>query len=191
MTANPEKILRTLDSHLDHEVRLIVYGRAALCLGFERARPEFGATEDVDGIVAMRQLEALENDVQFWEAIEATNTTLKSAGLYLTHLFQEDQVFLRAEWERCIIPMTRPVTKWLRLYRPATIDLILTKMMRGDDQQDMNDIEFMIVHDRVTPEQIEKAFERVVIPDVFELREAFHKAAPIVRRIVHEHGFVD
>lgn len=186
---NPEKILRTLDDHLDHEVRLIIYGRAALHLGFEEVRPEFGATEDVDGIVAMRQLEALENDDQFWEAIEATNQALESEGLYITHLFQEDQVFLRADWESRILPVSRPETGWLRLFRPATLDLILTKMMRGDDEQDMNDVEFMIGHDRITPEEIEEAFRQVVIPDVPELRDAFEKAVPVVRQTVMDAGF--
>lgn len=32
---NPERILKTLDAYLQGEVRLILYGRAALVLGFE------------------------------------------------------------------------------------------------------------------------------------------------------------
>jgi hypothetical protein len=31
---NAERILRELDSHLDHEVRLVLYGRAAIAIGF-------------------------------------------------------------------------------------------------------------------------------------------------------------
>jgi hypothetical protein len=44
--------------------------------------------------------------------------------------------------------------------------------MRGEDAQDMSDIEFLIQHDRVTREQIESAFNEAVIPDLVELREA-------------------
>jgi len=33
---------------------------------------------------------------------------------------------------------------------PATLDLILTKMMRGEDSQDMEDRAFLIQHDRIT-----------------------------------------
>ena len=32
---NAERILRTLDERLDHEVLLVIYGRAAVALGFE------------------------------------------------------------------------------------------------------------------------------------------------------------
>jgi len=45
---NPRKILKTLDANLQSEVRLILYGRAALVLGFEDSPQEFGATMDVD-----------------------------------------------------------------------------------------------------------------------------------------------
>ena len=34
---NAERIVRELDAHLDHEVRLVLYGRAAIALGFEEA----------------------------------------------------------------------------------------------------------------------------------------------------------
>ncbi len=80
---------------------------------------------------------------------------------------------------------TRPSTRWLRLFRPATLDLILTKMMRGDDPQDMEDIAFLIRHDRITPAQIETAFKDAVIPNVTELHDAFERAKPLVREIAN------
>jgi hypothetical protein len=49
------------------------------------------------------------------------------------------------------------------LFRPATLDLILTKMMRGDDPQDMTDIEFLIAHDGIKPVQLEEAFGQAVL----------------------------
>jgi hypothetical protein len=45
---NPERILCALDHHLVKPVHLILYGRAALALGFPPPRPEFAMTLDVD-----------------------------------------------------------------------------------------------------------------------------------------------
>lgn len=181
---NPAEVIRTLDSHLDHEVSLVIYGRGALALGFEETRPEFRATQDVDGIIRMGQLDELTNDELFWDALERTNKDLEPQGLYITHLFQEDQVFLRPDWESQIVPVLRPPTRWLRLFRPATVDLILTKMMRGNDPQDMEDVAFLVRHDGITPEQMEPAFARVRMPDIQELRDAFDRALPAVREIL-------
>ena len=181
---NASLILQTLDQQLDHPVRLILYGRAALQLGFSNAPSETAQSKDVDGIVPLGDLDALSADEQFWDAQEATNTELRPRGLYITHLFRADQVFLRRDWEQHLLPMTRPPLRWLRLFRPATLDLILTKMMRGEDAQDMADIAFMVHHDGVTAEQIEAAIAQAVIPDLQELREAFERAKPRVREIV-------
>jgi len=46
---NAELILKTLDQHLDHPVRLILYGRAALQLGFANPPAEVSFSKDVDG----------------------------------------------------------------------------------------------------------------------------------------------
>ena len=59
-------------------------------------------------------------------------------------------MFLRRDWAAHIIPITRLRLNHLDLLRPATVDLVLTKMMRGNDEQDMADAEFMIRHDRIT-----------------------------------------
>jgi hypothetical protein len=53
---NPSEVLLTLDRELDHEVGLVLYGRAALYLGFPGAPAEFGTTQDVDEF----------NGVQHW-----------------------------------------------------------------------------------------------------------------------------
>jgi hypothetical protein len=181
---NPAEVLLTLDGQLDHPVSLVIYGRAALCLGFDGIREVYFKTEDVDGIIRMSQLDGLVNDELFWDAIEETNRILDDKGLYITHLFQEDQVFLRPEWESHLVAITRPPTKWLTLFRPHAIDLVLTKMMRGADEQDMEDVEFLVRHDALTSEQMEPAFATVRMPDVIELRDAFQKALPIVRDIL-------
>lgn len=185
---NPSEVILTLDAELDHTVSLVVYGRGALCLGFENPPPAYYSTQDVDGIIRMAQLEELVSDEAFWSAVDRTNQKLEPKGLYITHLFQEDQVFLRPDWERYILPVSRPATRWLRLARPHTVDLILTKMMRGDDSQDMEDVEFLVQHDGITLEQMEPAFANVRMPDIPELRDAFQRALPRVREILRRCG---
>jgi hypothetical protein len=180
---NPSLILRTLDGHLDHPVRLILYGRAALQLGFTDPPLGCGQSKDVDGIIPLGDLQELTEDEKFWDAVEATNAKLRPHGLYVTHLFRADQVFLRPDWERHLVPITSLPLRWLRLCRPATLDLILTKMMRGDDAQDMADVAFLIGHDRITRDQVEAAFAEVQIPDLPELRQAFERAKPRVREL--------
>lgn len=186
VTNNPTQVLQTLDAELDHEVSLVLYGRAALCLGFENSPAQFATTQDVDAIISLSQLPALMKDDKFWEAQERANLKLEPKGLYITHLFSEDQVFLRPEWEKHLVPLTRPATLHLKLYRPDAVDLILTKMMRGNDTQDMEDIAFLIRNGCITAEQMEAAFECVRIPDVQELREAYLRAQPTVRQILRE-----
>lgn len=181
---NATLILRTLDGHLRGPARLIVYGRAALQLGFLHPPPEVGESKDVDAIVPLGDLDELSANEGFWDAQAATNEELRPKGLYITHLFQADQVFLRHDWEQYLVPLPRPPTRWLRLFRPATLDLILTKMMRGDDPQDLADVAFLVGHDGVTPAQLEAALAAAVIPDLTELRDAFERAKPLVRALV-------
>lgn len=185
---NPTEVLQTLDRELDHEVGLVLYGRAALYLGFPDAPAEFGTTQDVDGIIRLAQLPALMEDHRFWDAQERTNRILEPRGLYITHLFCEDQVFLRPDWELHLVPVTRPVTRWLRLFRPHAVDLILTKMMRGNDPQDMADIAFIVRKSGVTLADMETACDEVRMPDLPELRDAFEKALPFVREILCQSG---
>ena len=183
---NAERILATLDQRLDHEVSLVIYGRAAIALGFENPPDAVKLTLDVDGIIPVSQVAVFRADSNFWDAQEATNRELVKDGLYITHLFEADQVFLRRDWEPQLVPITRPPTRWLRLFRPATLDLILTKMMRGDDPQDLADIAFLIRHDHLTLAQIEIAFAEAVIPDLVELRDAFERAKPLVRELARK-----
>ncbi len=180
---NPERILLTLDRHMDHEVALIIYGRAALALGFANPPATVRSTVDVDALIPMTRVDAFRTDGGFWDAQEATNRELEPEGLYITHLFEAKQVFLRPDWEQHLVPVTQPSTRWLRLFRPATLDLVLTKMMRGDDPQDLADIEFLLRHDRITLAQLEEALRLAVIPDLVELRDAFEQAKPRVREL--------
>ena len=177
---NSERIVRELDSHLDHEVRLVLYGRAALALGFLDAPDRVKHSLDVDAIIPMSAVDSFRTDLAFWDAQDATNRELKKDGLYITHLFEAKEVFLRRDWEQHLVPITHLPLRWLRLFRPATLDLILTKMMRGDDAQDLEDIVFLIRHDGVTRAQLEETFQRARLPEVVELHDAFAKAKPLV-----------
>jgi hypothetical protein len=181
--ANASLILQTLDRHLDHPVRLILYGRAALQLGF--VPPQVGAahSKDVDCIIPMADVEPLTADSGFWEAQALTNEELRPLGLYITHLFPASEVFLRRDWEQHLVPIARGSLQQLRLFRPAALDLVLTKMMRGDDPQDMTDAGFLIRHDRITEMQLQEAFAQMKPIALVELRDAFERARPLVLKL--------
>ena len=182
---NASLILQTLDGHLSQPARLVLYGRASLQLGFADPPSVTAESKDVDAIIPLADVDALSANESFWDAQAITNDELRPKGLYITHLFRADQIFLRRDWEEHLVSITRPPTRWLRLFRPATLDLILTKMMRGNDPQDMADVAFLIRHDRVTPAQIESALADAVIPELSELQDAFERAKPRVRELAN------
>jgi hypothetical protein len=182
----PDRLLLALDGVLDHSVTLILYGRSAIWLGFESPPQEIAATQDVDAIIPSEQVQELANDLRFWDARDAVNERFKLEKLYITHLFPEDQIFLRREWIQHIVPITRLSVRHLRLFRPATIDLVLTKMMRGSDEQDMADAEFLIRHDRITEQQLTEAFSHMKPIELRELQDAFIKAKPLVLRMARD-----
>jgi hypothetical protein len=184
--ANPERLLLALDESLDHEVRLILYGRSALWLGFNDPPAVAAATFDVDAIIPDAQVQALADDSRFWDARDAVNHRFKAEGLYITHLFPESEVFLRRDWAEHIVPITRLRLSHLDLFRPATVDLVLTKMMRGNDEQDMADAEFMIRHDRITEGQLVEAFSQMKPFGLMELRDAFARAKPVVLEVARK-----
>ena len=126
---NPLHILQTLDRHLTKPAEITIFGRAALALGFPNSPAAFATTQDVDAILPLPWIAADVANMDFWQALQKTNAGLEPAGLYITHLFGEEQVMLRRQWEQHIVPITRLDLKWLQLTRPATIDLLLTKMI--------------------------------------------------------------
>jgi hypothetical protein len=68
---NASLILQTLDGHLDHPVRLVLYGRAALQLGFALPPRDVAESKDVDAIIPLGDLDALSADESFWDAQQA------------------------------------------------------------------------------------------------------------------------
>jgi len=185
-SAHPERLLLALDEALNHQVQLIVYGRSAIWLGFDNPPAAAAITQDVDAIIPNDQVQAFANDLPFWNARDAVNEKFKSEGLYITHLFPENEVFLRRDWARQIVPISRLPVRNLKLFRPATIDLVLTKMMRGNDEQDMADARFVIQHDRVSEAHLIEAFAQMKPIELVELRDAFARAKPIVLKVARE-----
>jgi hypothetical protein len=175
---NPLEILQTLDRYLSKDAELTLFGRSALALGYADSPPEYAGTLDVDGIIP---LTGSDPDEDFWTAQQATNEALKSRGLYITHLFSEMDIILQPDWLMRRVPVALDLKK-LKIFRPATIDLILTKMARGDEQ-DLEDVQFMLSTEPLSPDQLRVAFNRARVPDVQEIRDLFRAAQPKVLRL--------
>jgi len=171
---NPLYILTTLDRHLHAPFTLYVYGRSALALGYRNTPAAYHATMDVDAILPARDLGAIERNDDFWQAQEQTNEELSESGLYFTHLFEDRQVILTADWLEKTVPLTGFDFQYLSLRRPSSADLVLTKMMRVDPQ-DRDDIRFLVGQGDNSPELVREALSQAVIPAVREIREAFEE----------------
>jgi len=178
---NPLRILQTLDRHLTQPAEITLFGRAALALGYADSPSAFATSHDVDAILPLPWLAAEDENLDFWQAQEKTNTELEPEGLYITHLFRELEVVLTPDWlarrERLQLPL-----KQLVVFRPATLDLVLTKMMRGD-ANDLADIRFLMTREPLTPGELQAAFARARMPEMPEIRELFEAAQPKVLEI--------
>ena len=176
--SNPRHILEMLDRHLTLPAEITLFGRAALALGYPQASGHFHNTQDVDGILPLAWLQPPDAHQDFWQAVQRTNVELESDGLYLTHLFRETDVILQPDWldRRLRIDLG---LRELTVFRPATIDLVLTKMARADDD-DLQDIRFLLQQEPLTRGQLETAFARARVPDVEEIQNLFKCAQPKV-----------
>lgn len=181
---NPIRILRALDSKLDHKIDLIIFGKAAIVLGFPTAPENYGSTQDVDAILPTKNLETISSDEKFWDALEGANQDLKPDGLYMTHLFQEEQIILSPDWSDKTILLELGLN-YIQISRPSTLDLILTKMMRGD-KYDLEEIGFLIESDNITPEELAAAFKTARVPDENEILDLFQRVQPLVLKIAEK-----
>ncbi len=179
---NPLRILQTLDGYLTAPAELCLFGRAALALGYSPHPAAFTATEDVDVILPLSWLSAGDGNLDFWEAQQRTNQRLEAEGLYLTHLFREIDVILRPDWyaHRVSIPAS---FDRLTVFRPATLDLILTKMARGDEN-DLADIGFLLNCERISASELRTAFALARVPDLSETHALFLAAQSKVLSLV-------
>lgn len=182
---NPQRILHTLDSFLEKETRIVLFGRAALALGYGDQGVRFGKTQDVDAILPTVELAKIESDGQFWKAIELTNKCLEPSGLYLSHLFTDHQVALTPGWLGKIEPIPSEKFEFLRLYRLSSLDLILTKMMRND-REDIEDIRFILSQEKIGQPQLDSAFSDAKALEVPEVQKIFVEMQPVVRKIAAE-----
>lgn len=172
MKSNPLRIIECLDRHLSQSFTLYVYGRSALALGFANSPAEYHATMDVDAILPSRDVQAIEQNEDFWRAQEQVNRELGDTGLYFTHLFEDRQVVLTPDWLSKVRPISGLSLRTLQLWRPSTADLILSKMMRVDPQ-DRDDITFLARQPDVSSEEIRRAIDIARVPGVREIEEAF------------------
>jgi hypothetical protein len=179
---NPERILRKLDSFLERETRIVLFGRAALALGYGKLGSQFGKTMDVDAILPSVEMEKIEADIQFWKAIDLTNRSLLPDGLYVSHLFTDRQVALTPDWLDKIVEIETGEFKYLRMFRPSAVDLILTKMMRNDPQ-DVGDIRFILSQEKIETAELERAFATARPLEITELQEIFIRMQPLVREL--------
>ncbi len=129
---------------------------------------------DVDAILPEIEMTTIEADDSFWNAIEQTNVDLEASGLYLTHLFTDSQVILRSGWLDEVVPIQLSGLRNLKLARPSTVDLILTKMMRVDPQ-DRADILFLVGESSLDGQSLEGLASSARIPPIPEIREAFER----------------
>lgn len=169
--SNAERLLNRLDVLLDTTVDLTLYGRAALLLGYPDPKREYALSLDVDAVLWIGQAEALERNGNFWEALEQINDEFEEDGLYMTHLFDEDQVILRPNWrdERVVLPGNY---RHLAIHRLGDADLMLSKMMRYDPT-DLDDLAFVIERSGFAPAEVGVIINTARLPDSEEIREQF------------------
>ena len=154
-------------------------------MGFGDSGAQFGKTQDVDAILPNVEMSKIESDGQFWKAIELTNKSLEPSGLYLSHLFTDRQIAITPDWLDRIVGIPSSGYRFLRLFRPSAVDLILTKMMRND-REDLNDIRFIMAQERVSESELGAAFRSTRQLEIPEQQEIFVKMQPIVAGLARE-----
>jgi len=176
-----QTIAETLDRYLERPTQMVVFGSAALLLDQNFAPRLAGRmTNDIDIIIPDGREVAVDADRQFWQALEAANRELEKQQLYITHIFPEREVVLTPEWKQHTLPLPNARLRKLRLQRPRMLDLVVSKMGRGD-AQDQADVRNMLRLQRevflVGPSaaEIADAAQRAQVPEVY--REIFPRAS--------------
>jgi len=172
MMDNARKLLTRLDELLNAPVELTLYGRAALQLGFPHPKPEYFRSLDVDAVLWLGQAEALAATTNFWDALSQLNREFDAEGLYLSHLFDEDQVILSPQWRERRVPIDLPLSQ-LHLSRLSDPDLALSKLMRYDPV-DLDDLRFIIAAGNLSADLLLREIANARIPDFPEIREQFN-----------------
>jgi len=92
-------------------------------------------------------------------------------------------VILRPAWQDYLVPIAAPSLRHLQLSRPHVLDLLLTKMMRGADPQDMADAAFLLTQSGSDALPLPHLFAPARVPDVPEIHALFAKAQQFVLRL--------
>lgn len=171
---NAERIAASLDRHLTGKTEIVVFGSAALMLDSRFARHlSARITDDVDIIIPAAREMKVDSDAGFWRAIETANKELEPEGLYVTHIFPEREVTLTSEWQDHLVRLETPALKHLSIARPRVLDLIVSKMGRGD-VQDIDDVRTLLQLEQevtrrtITADEISAAAERARVPAVYQ-----------------------
>jgi hypothetical protein len=171
-------ILKTLDKHLARPVELRLMGGAALTLVYGLDR----ATEDADLLMDDQEATFLAEQCNFAEALEKTNAELEPIGLYISHLWGPEQQILTPNWRDACRPATTDVTlEHITLKSLGPIDMILSKMARAD-AGDLEDMRYLINHERLPKNAILDAIESAQVPEI--LRDAFEASRRRVQQLL-------
>jgi hypothetical protein len=173
MTNSANQIVETLDRHLSAPTGIVVFGAAALLLDEKHARHLTARqTNDVDIIIPASSEMKIDADMSFWSAIEATNKELEPTGLYISHIFPEREVALTPEWQNHVVELKIPNLEKLKISRPRVLDLVVSKMGRGDPT-DLEDVRQMLRIERlatgraITADEIAAAAARANVPTIY------------------------
>ena len=185
-----QTIAETLDRHLTKPTEVVVFGAAALLLDRKFAGRMAGrSTNDVDIIIPKEKEIWVDADRNFWKAVEKTNRELESKGLYITHIFPEREVALTPEWKQHLVPLHHDKLSRLNLQRPRMLDLVVSKMGRGD-AQDLVDVRSMLRLHRettgrqITAAEVAQAAQRAAVPAAY--REIFPRACERIVAVARE-----
>ena len=138
-------------------------GGAALDLVYDIER----FSEDVDCICSLTEAQAIDND-EFQDALAATNDVLEPRGLYITHIFDEDELVHLPDWTARLVspPSDAPTFRHFDYNAVSAEDIILSKFTRFDEKDRM-DIEDLMRVRALTREAIDALIPSVVVPCVW------------------------
>jgi hypothetical protein len=175
---NPaERILETLERHLQGPAHIRLLGGAALILGYGLNR----ATEDADLLADDREIDRLVSEADFASALEATNRELEPEGLYISHIWGPEQQILTTDWRSSCRAIDRTWgTGNLSVSVLGPLDLILSKLCRADEE-DLEDIRHVIRVEQLTRAHLRDAMDRALVPEVF--RDVFAENCRKVLRL--------
>lgn len=162
---NSEFILATLDECLKERlvVPLHLTGGAALDLVYGIQR----FSEDVDCLCTLAEAPMIESDV-FQNALAETNRRLEPRGLYLTHIFDEEELVHLPDWASRLTPPPpgAPVFRHFAYDAVSAEDIILSKLTRFD-AKDQGDIADLMRACSITRESIDGLLGSTAVPAVW------------------------